>query len=175
MKRRTLLTGMASAGLVATGGYLWLLDGSDPESLTMDRAIVLLDRMMTGTVTTHGEWRLNQILMHCAQSVEYSMTGYPLHKSDLFKNSLGKLAFSAFAKKGEMTHGLSEAIPGAPVLSQDTDVMAAYQRFRQSMVRFKQYEGELAPHFAYGPLTKAEYEKAHAMHFYNHLQEINFG
>lgn len=31
----------------------------------------------------------------------------------------------------------------------------------------------LAPHFAYGPLTKQQYEMAHVMHFNNHLKEID--
>ncbi|MFT6701096.1 MAG: hypothetical protein ACJAUM_000956, partial [Pseudomonadales bacterium] len=28
------------------------------------------------------------------------------------------------------------------------------------------------PHFAYGELTKSQYELAHAMHFVNHLKEL---
>ena len=44
--------------------------------------------------------------------------------------------------------------------------------FRTSMLAFEGFQGQLAPHFAYGSLTKAEYARAHAMHFYNHLDEI---
>jgi hypothetical protein len=40
------------------------------------------------------------------------------------------------------------------------------------MIKFKGYHGHLAEHFAYGNMTKQQYEQAHAMHFYNHLLEI---
>ena len=31
------------------------------------------------------------------------------------------------------------------------------------------HEGALAPHFAYGVVTKAEYDRLHALHVANHL------
>ena len=62
-----------------------------------------------------GEWEPAQIFTHCAQSVEYSISEFPVHKSNIFKISVGKLAFSS---KGRMTHGLSEPIPSAPKLTQ---------------------------------------------------------
>ena len=33
--------------------------------------------------------------------------------------------------------------------------------------------GPCAPHFTYGPTTKAEYEALHAMHLTNHLTALN--
>lgn len=172
MNRRHFLSGTALA--VVGGGAVWLNSPTGQRPLTMDAAIDLLDQMATNRPVTRGEWNLSQILIHCAQSVEYSMDGFPEHKSDLFKHTVGSLAFSAFSAKGEMTHGLSEAIPGAPAIDRGEDVSAAWQRFRDSMVRFKNHQGSLAPHFAYGALSKVEYEQAHAMHFYNHLQEMTF-
>ena len=44
--------------------------------------------------------------------------------------------------------------------------------FKQSMINFANYKGPLAEHFAYGTLEKWQYEQAHAMHFYNHLLEV---
>lgn len=41
------------------------------------------------------------------------------------------------------------------------------------MIAFDSYGGALAPHFAYGQLGKLEYERAHALHFFNHLLEID--
>jgi hypothetical protein len=40
------------------------------------------------------------------------------------------------------------------------------------MIEFKGYSGQLAEHFAHGGMTKQQYEKVHAIHFYNHLLEI---
>ena len=39
-------------------------------------------------------------------------------------------------------------------------------------IRFATFEGELAPHFAYGRVTKADYEALHAMHLANHLSQF---
>jgi hypothetical protein len=72
-----------------------------------------------------------------------------------------------------MTHNLSEPIPGAPAFATDKDIKIALFRLEKSLVAFKEYEGKLLPHFAYGELSKEEYAAAHVMHLYNHLQEIN--
>ena len=71
-----------------------------------------------------------------------------------------------------MTHSLSEAIPGAEPIESEGDVQLALQRFKTSLLTFQKFEDRLAPHFAYGMLSKQDYERAHVMHFYNHLQEL---
>ena len=173
MNRRNFLLGIIAGGaVVGTSGVVWLGSGSNNSSLTIDASLQTLDRLMNAEITTLGEWSIYQILVHSAQSVEFSMTNFPEHKPALFKNTIGKLAFAAFSAKGEMTHGLSEAIPGAPLIKESEDTTYAYERFKKSMIKFQDYNGQLAEHFAYGSLTKQEYEKAHAMHFYNHLLEI---
>jgi hypothetical protein len=173
MNRRNVLLGILASGVFAgAGGALWLGSSSNNRPLTINASLQTLDRLMEEKPATLGDWDLYQILIHCAQSVEFSMSGFPEHKPPIFKNTIGSLAFSAFSQKGEMTHGLSEIIPGAPLIPTSEDSASAYIRFRESMVRFRSYSGTLAQHFAYGQLTKLEYERAHAMHFYNHLLEI---
>lgn len=71
-----------------------------------------------------------------------------------------------------MRHGLNEIIPGAPGFLKEENLEQAYNRFRTSLLDFDAHQGPLKQHFAYGTLSKAEYEKAHAMHFNNHLSEI---
>jgi hypothetical protein len=71
-----------------------------------------------------------------------------------------------------MTHALDEAIPESPQFSDGDNICYAFERFKKSMIDFKNYDGVLAAHFAYGQLSKLEYEAAHAIHFNNHLQEI---
>lgn len=171
-RRQFVLSLLAGTAAVGVGSTIWINQKSNTEDLTIDRALSILDKLMTQPQATLGEWNLGQILVHCAQSVEYSLYGFPEHKSELFKQTAGKLAFSIFASKGQMRHGLSEPIPGAPLLAKDTDLTTAYQRFRQSLLDFQQFTEQLQPHFAYGDLSNAEYEQAHVMHFYNHLLEI---
>ena len=176
MNRRYFLFGTLAAGTaLGVGGFTWLRGGPSEAKLSITAVVQTLDDLMREDVVTLGEWSLAQIFVHCAQSVEFSMEGFPEHKSDFFKATAGSMAFAAFSSRGEMIHGLDEAIPGAPSLNADTEIHFAYDRFRASMLAFQDFQGELAPHFAYGRLSKVEYERAHAMHFYNHLDEIQVG
>ena len=100
------------------------------------------------------------------------MVGYPEHKSWLFKHTVGSLAFAVFSGKGSMNHSLDEAIPGAPALLAQGDAEQALLRLRRALVDFRDYSGALQPHFAYGELTREEYEQAHVMHLNNHLDEF---
>lgn len=114
-------------------------------------------------------WTWAQTLLHCAQSIEYSMNGFPQSKSKLFQHTIGSAAIGVFSWRGRMRHDLAEPIPGAPMLEAKTDPTQALGRLRASMLAFLQWSGPLRPHFAYGDLTKQEYELAHAMHLANHL------
>lgn len=174
MKRRQLIKTSVAGGLViGLGGAGVLLSGEkNTENLTIDAALAQLDLLTADNLSNSGVWSPYQIFIHCAQSVEYSMSGFPEHKSKLFKSTLGRLAISLFSSQGKMTHGLSEPIPGAPPFAAQQDTHVALNRLKQSLIAFKQYTGDLEPHFVYGELSKRDYEVAHVMHLHNHLQEI---
>lgn len=163
---------LATVGLLG-GGAAFLSTGGNQAPLTVSAVLAKLEDLVDKNISHQGVWNPAEIFTHCAQSVEYSMMGYPEHKSDLFKATAGTLAFSAFSAKGAMLHSLEEAIPGAPPISiPNQTVLEALTRLKKAFVDFNQYEGVLAPHFAYGELSKAEYEAAHAMHIYNHFDEL---
>jgi hypothetical protein len=119
-----------------------------------------------------GAWSLAQVLNHAAQSIEYSMAGFPEMKSALFRHTVGGAAFAVFKARGAMSHSLSEPIPGAPVLAATDPLPAAIERALQGLNAFEAYTGVLRPHFAYGELDKADYTRAHLMHLANHWQEL---
>ncbi|NMP31987.1 DUF1569 domain-containing protein [Thalassotalea sp. M1531] len=171
-RRAFIISAVVGTAAISSTGLAWQLIEPNNEPLTIATSLDKLELLLQNEVTTTGQWSLYQILVHCAQSVEYSMIGYPEHKSPVFKNTVGKFAFSAFSAKRRMAHGLNEAIPGAPEISGAADLPSAFERFKQSLLTFQNYKGKLAPHFAYGELTKMQYEQAHVMHFNNHLNEI---
>ena len=172
MRRRKLLKVTLGVGAgIGVGGIAFVATGSPAAELTIDGALAQLDRLPAG-VRGRGAWTAHQVFAHCAQSVEYSMDGYPQHRSELFKSTIGIAAFAAFAARGRMAHGLAEAIPGAPAIEAEGDVQAALERLRTAMLRFRDFDGPLAHHFAYGALSKAQYEQAHVMHFRNHADEL---
>lgn len=170
MNRRQFVIGAAVIGI--GGSYAFTRPQLNVSELTIAQAISKLDELMLMSPKAKGEWNLAQIFNHCAQSVEFSMLGFPEHKPDWFKSTLGQLAFGLFSQRREMTHNLSEPLPGAAELNPKADIEQAYIRLKSAMVEFSHYDGELAEHFAFGKLDKTEYEQAHAMHFYNHLLEI---
>lgn len=175
MQRRTFLKTIASSGIVVAatgGGYVWLQPDGESEPLTVATALQKIDALSRTTVQSTGVWSPFQIFSHIAQSIEYSITGFPEMKSEFFQQTVGALAFAAFAKRGAMTHGLSEVIPGAPAFGKSGDTQAGLAHLRQAFLEFNQHNGDLKPHFAYGKLTKTEYAAAHVLHLNNHLQEI---
>jgi hypothetical protein len=144
-----------------------------PALQPLDPALRWLDRLPhAGNVRTLGVWPLGAVLEHLAQSVEMSMDGYPRQRSRLLQDTAGSAAFAFFQWRGKMNHDLAEPIPGAPALTAIPDWRPGAQRLREAIVRFRNYNGELKPHFAYGPLSKSEYALAHAMHIANHRDEI---
>lgn len=118
-------------------------------------------------------WNWAQTLLHCAQSIEYSMSGFPQSKSKLFQRTIGAAAFTVFSWRGRMTHDLSDPIPGAPLLEAKDEPTQALLRLRNSILSFQRWSGPLQPHFAYGALDKKTYELAHAMHLANHLSAFH--
>jgi hypothetical protein len=176
MKRRRFVQIAAVGAVVGVGGGMaWLGSGPAPQVLTVDAALRHIDLLSKGMISTSGRWNAFQVLTHCAQTVEFSMAGYPAPKSAVFQHTAGKLAFAAFSAQEKMKHSLSEPIAGAPVLAAVGDPREALERLRKAFTAFQQFQGVLAPHFAYGALSKADYELAHSLHFSNHLEEIQAG
>lgn len=184
MKRRQFIKAAAVSGIsvVSIGAVYLNIKSEDKSKLSIDYALEQLAQLSQTEIHSTGKWNAYQIFTHCAQSVEFSMLGFPEHKSAFFKASVGTAAFAIFASKGRMNHSLNENIPGAAsVVRMDNknkaenitlDVEQALSRLKKSLMDFKAYNKALAPHFAYGDLTKQEYELAHVMHLNNHLSEI---
>ena len=169
-RRAFLITAVvAGSGLLIVNKDTLLQSKDD---LSIDKVLALLAKLKESTLQSTGVWDVATIFTHCAQSIEMSVTGYSEHKSPVFKLTVGSLAFSAFSAKGQMTHSLDEPIPGAQLISKNGNLADAYNRLITALANFQTYNGPLAEHFAYGHLTKDEYERAHVMHILNHLKEV---
>lgn len=113
-------------------------------------------------------------LAHCAQSVEFSMIGYPAvaMKSPLFRNTIGKIAKWKFIRAGKMSHDTNAPSVGAPTPEEKTPE-AAVQRLRDAISKFRAHTGPLHPHLAYGDLTREEYDTMHALHIADHFRALS--
>ena len=173
MQRRTLLKGAAIGGVVALGAGFWALPtGAAPAALSLDGARQVLEGLKGQVLASISGWTPTEVFNHCAQSIEYSLDGYPELKPAWFRNSIGPVAFAVFSARGAMRHPLTEVIPGAAPLAEPASQELALQRLQLAFEGFAGHTGELKPHFAYGALDHAEYAKAHVMHLYNHLSLI---
>lgn len=124
-------------------------------------------------LVSKGVWNASQILQHCAQSISYSIYGYPQARSPLFQYSIGKLAVNAFAATGKLHHPLAEPIPGASALEPTLPNDVALRELIYHVKQFMDWQGQLQPHFAFGSLTKAQYYSVHHLHLQSHLAQIS--
>ena len=139
---------------------------------SMDAALKTLEQLKTGAPQMAGAWDLPHVLHHVAQSIEYSITGFPASKPAWFQATLGSYAFALFNARGQMTHNLAEPIPSAPDIEQGQPLVPAVDHVVAALRAFDQHGGPLAPHFAYGALDKPAYTRAHLMHLANHWDEL---
>lgn len=169
MKRRAFLQ-LA----VATPVVLWtgLHIGATLRRPSLQALTNYLERLPLAQLQAQGDWSLTEIFQHCAQSVRYSRVGYPESRSRLFQLTLGSTALAAFSAANKMQHPLNEPLPGAPQLRATVPVDVAHAELISELEQFMRWQGPLAPHFAYGRLSKAQYYNAHWLHLQDHLQEI---
>ncbi|MEI6411696.1 MAG: DUF1569 domain-containing protein [Bacteroidota bacterium] len=119
-------------------------------------------------------WNLAHTFDHCARSIEHSMLGFPILNNPLFRTVIGPVAFQVFDLRGYMSHNLTEEIPGDAEPTETLSFEAALERLQKSIRDFDQWQGDMKPHFAYGSLTKGQYERANAMHVANHLASMEY-
>ena len=138
---------------------------------SIDAAVRTLEQLRTSAPRMTGAWDLPHVLHHVAQSIEYSLGGFPDLKPAWFRASVGSYVFALFNARGQMAHSLNEPIPGAPEIAQGQPLGPAIDHAIAALQAFDRHAGALAPHFAYGALSKPDYTRAHLMHLANHWAE----
>ena len=166
-----LVAAGAVTAAAAAGTGAWIMGGS-MRFKTIDEARAALAALAAKPPHMTGTWNLAQVLNHAAQSVEYSLDGFPQPKPTWFRATVGPLAFKVFDARGAMKHPLDAPIPGAPALDAGAPLDAAMQRLLAAFDRFERHAGALQPHFAYGALDKPTYARAHLMHLADHWAEF---
>ncbi|MEJ6000579.1 DUF1569 domain-containing protein [Paucibacter soli] len=168
LRAGTLLAAPASLSLTACQGDL-------PKQFESWRAAqeAVLELRFKEPRLQGSQWNLAQMLQHAAQSIEYSMQGFPEPKPAWFQATLGSTAFAFFDARGQMSHTLDEPIPGAPALDAERSLKSSVQRLLDAMDAFAAFKGEFKPHFAYGKLDRNQYQRAHLMHLANHWQQLS--
>ncbi len=119
-----------------------------------------------------GVWTISQVLLHCGQSIECSLHGFPEHKARWIQKTVGRLVLRRFLSAGRMNHNKNGPIPGLS-LPTDRELKEAVSMLTSAIDSFLAWPNEPAPHFIYGATSKDEYDKIHAMHIADHLRDLS--
>jgi hypothetical protein len=170
-----VIAGTVGAAVAGAGAWLAGPPGALQRFGSSDDALRWIDTLAADrTARSLTDWPLPQVLEHAAQSVEYSVDGYPQPRPGWYQATAGSVAFAVFDRQGRRRHSLTEPIPGAPALAASAIEQPA-ARLAMALRRFESHTGALAPHFAFGALDKAAFRRAHLMHLANHAERIEGG
>ncbi len=111
-------------------------------------------------------------MAHCAQSIDCSIVGYPKPAPWLVRGLIGPMVLKRFLRQGFMRHDTNAPVPGLTAPPAGLSAADGVAKLEAAIARFTAHSGPLAPHFAYGPVSKAAYEAVHAMHAANHLDAL---
>lgn len=178
MSRKSFLKLTAGVAVASTVGTTLTGCGASGRQLmfsSIDEVLAELDLMEANldTLVMDQPFSLFQALTHMAQSMEYSMTGYPQLDSP-FTQSIKKIGFGVFKSQGFMSHNLGAPVPGAPEIPEEGSLEDAFLRLRNACGDFQNYTGALHPHFSYGTLSYEDWELAHSFHCANHFSNLAY-
>jgi Protein of unknown function (DUF1569) len=161
-------TSLGRDGYSATMGHASLDDLTD----TLRRSVTA-HRSESQLLAPGSAWNLSQTVQHCAQTIDYSVTGYPRLKPRLYRASVGALAKRVFLRRGAMRHPLSAQIDGAPALDPALPPAEAVGLLAEAVRRFTTHTSAHAPHPVYGLCTHEEFAALHRMHLLEHLPGVS--
>lgn len=167
-RRKFLLAGAA----ITTAGVAGLSLAGSRFVADLNALQTELKQMSGKSLHSSGSWNVSQIFQHLTQSVRGSYQGYPQQRSWWFQHSIGPLALQGFKAAGAMRHPLDEVIPGMPDLDAALDPQVALAALLHALDEFTA-ASTLAPHFAYGVLSHADFQAAHQLHIRQHLTQIS--
>ncbi len=138
-----------------------------------DEVLRALEKMEKYSFKLIGDWDGYQHVMHCANSIQYSTTGYPTGKPYLLQETLGKTAFYLFKSSGALSHNTNAFTPGDEPIPKN-GLQSGIDNYRSQIIRFLDWDLPLCPHPFFGTLSKNNFIRFHAMHFANHFEQFEF-
>lgn len=136
---------------------------------SLDEVLKQINLLKEKNVTSTTAWSAYKTFAHCAQTIDYSMSGYPSLKPVWVRATIGKIAIRKFLKQGYMKHDLTADVAGAPQIKEQGTLKEGIEILEQSILQFQKYEGELQPHLLFGNLSKEQYNQYFALHVADHL------
>jgi len=120
-------------------------------------------------LSPRGSYTFSETAQHAAQSIGYSMTGYPKLAPASLRVTVGRAVKHVFLRRGAMRHNLSAPVSGAPALDPGMPDLSAVQVLRDAVNRLVAFDGALQPHPTYGRCTKDQVASLQTLHLREHL------
>ncbi len=118
----------------------------------------------------HG-WSLYKTLLHCAQTIEFSMSGYPKLKPLIIRRTVGRIVLKKFLKNNKMKHDLTAPVPGAAEIADEGNISEAVAVSVKTIDDFMSYSGQYKEHLLFGKLSKKEYDEYFTLHYADHFSD----
>ena len=130
--------------------------------------IDILER--TQFVETTGAWSYYQILKHCTDHIEFSMSGFPYTYSPFLRKTVGKYLLSKLLERGYM---LPDGYNGQLETARfEGDDRLALSQLKATIYSFRKFNKDFAIHPLYDTMDKPTWEKFHSIHIANHLSFV---
>lgn len=125
--------------------------------------------------SSRSVFTFSETTQHAAQSIVYSMTGYPRLAAASLRATVGRTVKHLFLRRGAMRHNLSAPVAGAPELDPAMPDVVAVAHLRAAAARLAGFTGTLQPHPTYGRCTIEQVASLQAMHLREHLPGVQTG
>jgi len=124
-------------------------------------------------LSPRGSYTFSETVQHAAQSIGYSMTGYPRLAPASLRVTVGRAVKHLFLNRGAMRHNLSAPVSGAPDLDPAMPDLAAIAVLRAAVARLAAFDGALQPHPTYGRCSKEQVASLQTLHLREHLPGVD--
>ncbi|MBK8394851.1 MAG: DUF1569 domain-containing protein [Leptospiraceae bacterium] len=124
----------------------------------------------TQFVETTGVWSFYQILRHCTEHIQFSMTQFPYTYNPFLRKTVGKYLLAKILDRGYMMpDGYSGQIETVRI---EGDDKLALSQLKSAIYAFRKFHRDFAIHPLYDEMDKPTWEKFHSIHIANHLSFV---
>lgn len=142
----------------------------EPRTLRFDHlgeVMPEVDRLLRGGYEPAGRWTLGQACSHLTGALLASIEGVPFRAPWFVRALVGGLAKRSVLGRRQMPRGTPLPAKFAP--RPDLDDRAEAEALRAALGIFGRHAGPVSIHPLFGPMTKEEWTRFHAIHSAHHL------
>lgn len=131
--------------------------------------------LLTSGYAKHGKWNLEQAAGHLKDWLTFPMDGFPAAPwyvrvmLSAVRATMGKSMLRKILETGKMKDGLPTTPETVYEQESDEDAVAAVQKLRETIQRFREFDGPIVSSPLFGPMDKTTAEKMQLVHFAHHL------